>query len=109
VAATASRQSSDSSYGIQYIAVHPSRQGRGLGKQLLLASEELARQHGCTEIHLSVYLDNIGAIAFYERMGWQKYVEDEAWRGLMFKRLTQADAVEILPVAVNPLATAASL
>jgi ribosomal protein S18 acetylase RimI-like enzyme len=87
VTATTDDQDSGVSYGIQYIAVHPSCQGRGLGRQLLNASEEIARQQGCAEIHLSVYLDNTKAIGFYERIGWQKFFQDGVWRGLMFKRL----------------------
>jgi ribosomal protein S18 acetylase RimI-like enzyme len=87
VATALTDQDSGSSYGVQYLAVHPSCQGRGLGTQLLSASEEIARQHGCAEIHLSVYLDNTKAIGLYERIGWQKFFQDGVWRGLMFKRL----------------------
>jgi ribosomal protein S18 acetylase RimI-like enzyme len=101
VTAAATGQDSGVSYGIQYIAVHPCFQGRGLGKQLLSASEEIARQHGCTEIHLSVYLDNTKAIGFYERIGWQKFFQDGVWRGLMVKRLAKADSTDVLPLAAN--------
>lgn len=100
-ASTAGGQNSGVSYGIQYIAVHPSCQGRGVGKQLLSASEEIARQHGCAEIHLSVYLDNTKAIGLYERIGWQKFIQDGIWRGLMFKRLARANSTDVLPLAAN--------
>jgi ribosomal protein S18 acetylase RimI-like enzyme len=102
VAAAPDCQNSGSSYGIQYLAVHPSCQGRGLGKQLLSASEALARQHGCAEIHLSVYLDNTRAIGLYEQMGWQKFFQDGVWQGLMFKRLAQADSTDVSPLAASP-------
>jgi ribosomal protein S18 acetylase RimI-like enzyme len=85
------------SYGIQYLAVDPGWQGHGVGKQLLSASEEIARQQGCSEIHLSVYLDNSKAIGLYERMGWRKISPDGIWRGLMFKRLVKADAAGVPP------------
>ena len=87
VAPAATRRNADASYAIQHIAVHPGYQGRGLGRQLLIASENLARERGCAEMHLSVYLDNAQAIGLYERMGWQKDFQDGAWRGFMFKRL----------------------
>jgi ribosomal protein S18 acetylase RimI-like enzyme len=75
------------SYGIQYLAVDPDSQGRGVGKFLLRASEELALREGCNEIHLSVYLDNPRGIGLYEKMGWGKRSEDGVWHGLMSKRL----------------------
>jgi ribosomal protein S18 acetylase RimI-like enzyme len=84
---TSSRPDDGHSFGIQYLAVDPRWQSRGVGKQLLAASEEHARQHGCTEIHLSVYLDNARAIGLYGRMGWQRRVQDGRWQGFMFKEL----------------------
>lgn len=75
------------SFGIQYLAVDPEWQGQGVGRRLLGASEDLAREQGCTEIHLSVYLDNARAIRLYERQGWQRSAPDGVWEGLMCKRL----------------------
>lgn len=89
-AAAPTERNSGRSYGIQYLAVDPSCQGRGVGRHLLEASEELARQHGYEEIHLSVYLDNAKAIRLYERMGWLKACENKIWRGLMSKRVAKA-------------------
>jgi ribosomal protein S18 acetylase RimI-like enzyme len=86
-----SRESSGRSYGIQYLAVDPPWQGRGVGRQLLAASEEMASRQGCAEIHLSVYLDNAKAIGLYERMGWQKRTPEGVWQGFMYKRLTRPD------------------
>jgi ribosomal protein S18 acetylase RimI-like enzyme len=86
-AAEPAAQNSGRSYGIQYIAVDPACQGRGVGTQLLAASEEVARQRGYDEIHLSVYLDNTRAIRLYERMGWRRLAPDGSWQGLMAKRL----------------------
>ena len=92
--AAPTRENSGRSYGIQYLAVAPGCQGRGVGGQLVVASEELARQHGCEEIHLSVYLDNPRAIGLYERMGWMKFPRDGVWRGFMFKQLAGRDPAE---------------
>ncbi|HTB81352.1 MAG TPA: GNAT family N-acetyltransferase [Opitutaceae bacterium] len=94
-------ENSQCSYGIQYLAVDPSCQGHGVGKQLLRASEEIARQQGCVEIHLSVYLDNSKAIGLYEQMGWRKISSDGVWRGLMFKRLAKAGSADVPSLRVN--------
>jgi len=91
-AAAAGHPDPGRSYGIQYLAVDPECQGRGVGKLLLRASEDFARQEGCDEIHLSVYLDNPKGIGLYEKMGWEKCVEDGGWRGLMSKRLPTVTA-----------------
>ncbi len=96
-------QNSGRSYGIQYLAVNSGCQGRGVGKQLLSASEELARNHGCEEIHLSVYLDNPKAIGLYERMGWRRFSPDGVWHGFMFKRLTKTDSADIPSTEASPL------
>ncbi len=80
------------SYGIQYLAVDPARQGRGVGQKLLRASEERARRHGHSVIHLSVYPDNLRAITFYERMGWCKRSSEGVWKGFMAKRLAPEES-----------------
>jgi GNAT superfamily N-acetyltransferase len=74
-------------FGIQSIAVHPAFQGRGAGKELLEASEAIARRRGFRRMDLSVHTDNRTAVAFYERMGWEKYLTGGVWRGFMFRRL----------------------
>lgn len=76
------------SFTILYIAVHPDVEGRGVAQQLLDAVEFHARSRGFAQMDLSVYLDNARAIAFYERNGWQRLIQDGAWQGFMFKPLT---------------------
>lgn len=47
-------------------------QGRGFGKKALLTlCERLKEQYGCDEIFLSCYPENIGAIAMYQKAGFQ--------------------------------------
>ncbi|MBI2511548.1 MAG: GNAT family N-acetyltransferase [Opitutae bacterium] len=75
------------SFTILYLAVHPDVEGRGVAHQLLAAAESHARAAGFAQMDLSVYLDNTRAIAFYERHGWQRLVQDGAWQGFMFKPL----------------------
>lgn len=75
------------SFTLLYIAVHPDVEGRGVAHQLLDTVESHARARGFAQMDLSLYLDNARAIAFYERHGWQRLIEDGIWRGFMFKPL----------------------
>jgi len=62
-----------SSYDLYWIAVDPSQQGKGLGRQLLRESERCAIESGATQM----FLDTSGRAqytptrAFYERMGYR--------------------------------------
>lgn len=76
-----------SSFSLLYIAVHPDVEGRGVAHQLLDTAESHARARGFAQMDLSLYLDNARAIAFYERHGWQRRIQDGAWQGFMFKPL----------------------
>ncbi|SLM38504.1 gnat family acetyltransferase [Lasallia pustulata] len=49
-------------------------QGCGLGRHLMGIMEELGRKVGVEKAMLTVFLENEGALRFYERLG---YVEDE--------------------------------
>lgn len=82
-----SESPAQSSFTILYIAVHPDVEGRGVARQLLDAAEVHARSCGFAQMDLSVYLDNTRAIAFYERNGWQRLLQEGAWQGFMFKPL----------------------
>jgi len=61
-----------SSFDLYWIAVTPTGQGNGLGRRLLLATEDAARHRGATQI----YADTSGqekyspTRAFYMRMGY---------------------------------------
>jgi len=67
------------------IAVHPKNQGRGVGKVLMERIEEIARDRGQREIALTVHADNFSEIRFYESLGWEKWLVDGKWNGLMKK------------------------
>lgn len=75
------------SYGILSIAVDPNYQGLGIGRILMERSEAIAREKGFSEMDLTVNPQNEKAIRFYERLGWEKVVNEGRWTGHMRKRL----------------------
>ena len=55
---------------IENIAVHPDRQGTGLGSLLLRHAEALARQAGRSEVRLSTNEAMVENLAYYRRRGF---------------------------------------
>ncbi|MEM9258469.1 MAG: GNAT family N-acetyltransferase [Bacteroidota bacterium] len=55
---------------LQKIYLHPAFIGRGLGKELLQESMEIARAAGGRRLWLAVECGNVAAIAFYLRQGF---------------------------------------
>jgi ribosomal protein S18 acetylase RimI-like enzyme len=55
---------------INYLAVDPGAQRRGLGRALMVEAERLLRERGCPKINLQVRRDNRDVVAFYERLGF---------------------------------------
>lgn len=56
---------------INYLAVSPSLQGSGLGRELMEVAEEKLRALGCPKINLQVRSSNRAVIEFYEALGFQ--------------------------------------
>jgi ribosomal protein S18 acetylase RimI-like enzyme len=56
---------------IHRLAVHPTHQGKGLGKRLLNFAEEYALKKGYTSIRMDVYSQNPEAVGMYESAGYQ--------------------------------------
>jgi ribosomal-protein-alanine acetyltransferase len=54
------------------IVLHPSTQGKGLGKDLLIQCETEAVSRGCEIVSLEVRSDNFKAIEFYRSQGYQE-------------------------------------
>jgi ribosomal protein S18 acetylase RimI-like enzyme len=61
------------------LAVSPAAQGQRVGRQLLDAAEDYARQHGCTRIKISVLSARLELLAWYERHGYQRTGASEAF------------------------------
>jgi ribosomal protein S18 acetylase RimI-like enzyme len=70
------------------LATAAASRGSGVGRRLLQAAEQAARQHGCRGLRLEVRTDNAAAIRLYESAGYARtgrrarYYEDgaDAWR-----------------------------
>jgi ribosomal protein S18 acetylase RimI-like enzyme len=53
-----------------HLFVDPNHQGKGLGRHLLAHGEAIIAATGHTELELHARVDNVAAIAFYEKAGW---------------------------------------
>ncbi|MGI9274110.1 MAG: GNAT family acetyltransferase [Endozoicomonas sp.] len=56
---------------VNYLAVEPGRQGRGLGRQLMQHLERLLLEKGCPKINLQVRTSNKNVARFYKALGYQ--------------------------------------
>jgi ribosomal protein S18 acetylase RimI-like enzyme len=56
---------------INYLAVKPDYQKRGLGRQIMKAIEEKLLAIGCPKINLMIRTDNPSAVSFYEKIGFK--------------------------------------
>ena len=56
---------------VYYVAVDPTRQGEGLGAQLMAEAEAWLKARGAPKLQLMVRSTNARAIGFYERLGYQ--------------------------------------
>jgi ribosomal protein S18 acetylase RimI-like enzyme len=57
---------------IYYLAVVPERQRRGLGTAMVLACERWVAERGIPKVQLMVRAGNDGAVALYERIGYEQ-------------------------------------
>lgn len=69
---------------INYLAVLPEQQGKGLGRIMMAEAERRLRDAGCPKINLQVRSSNTRVIEFYRRLGYA--VDDVVSMG---KRLVQ--------------------
>lgn len=77
-----------SSLGILSIAVAPAYQRQGVGELLIKEVESKAREKGYPQLHLTVHPENLSAVKFYQKLGWQKMPSEENWSGSMIKTLS---------------------
>ncbi|MEY4484588.1 MAG: hypothetical protein RL693_2040 [Verrucomicrobiota bacterium] len=55
---------------INYLAVAPSLQKSGYGRQIMAHAESLLRERGCPKINLQIRSTNQSVIAFYKSLGF---------------------------------------
>jgi ribosomal protein S18 acetylase RimI-like enzyme len=53
------------------LTVSPSLQARGIGKELMQASEAHTKKQNCTAVYMSVITDRTELLAWYERHGYK--------------------------------------
>ena len=61
---------------VYVVAIDPSTQGRGPGRQLTLAGLHHLVEKGVPEVHLYVESDNAAALAVYGRLGFEHQASD---------------------------------
>jgi ribosomal protein S18 acetylase RimI-like enzyme len=63
----------DEGFAVENVAVHPSHQGRGLGRTLLELAERSATRAGFDSIHLYTHEKMTENLALYARIGYVEY------------------------------------
>ncbi|MCL5959659.1 MAG: GNAT family N-acetyltransferase [Chloroflexi bacterium] len=53
--------------------VHPSWQGKGIGKQMMRFAMDRCKQAGCYKLALSSKIKRAAARAYYESLGFEKH------------------------------------
>lgn len=56
---------------VNYLAVHPDYQRRGIGRRMMECVEHLLLKLGCPKINLQVRKTNLGVINFYQQLGFR--------------------------------------
>lgn len=59
---------------VNYLAVEPELQGKGLGRQMMAAVERGLAERGCPKVQIQIRRGNLGVVRFYRELG---YAEDE--------------------------------
>lgn len=75
-------------FGILSIAVDPVFRSKGLGKKLMDQCEHYAMTKNFDVMDLTVDVNNLPTIQFYDRLGWSKVLSSGgSWLGRMEKHL----------------------
>ena len=69
----------DEEYYIVHLAVLPEKRGQGIGEQLMVFAENMAKSKGLKRMLVDVEIENEGACRFYKRLGFMeaKFVTDK--------------------------------
>ncbi len=58
---------------VEAVAVHPSRQGQGIGKEMMRFALSVCRAANCYKMALSSNANRTNAHAFYEKLGFRRH------------------------------------
>ena len=58
-----------------WVGTHPDYRHMGIGTKLFEKIEEIARENNCELIYFTSKSDNVGAHAFYKRLGYDMNAE----------------------------------
>jgi aminoglycoside 6'-N-acetyltransferase I len=72
--------------------VRPEARHRGVGRRLMEASEEWARQQGCTEMASDTELENVASTEAHQRLGYTVVARLVAFRKPLTRRGDEATA-----------------
>ena len=80
---------------IHILAVHPDRQGSGVGSEMVREAIRLARENGMKAVRLDALASNTPAHSMYERLGFEYrgkqhlYAENTGWTDFYFFEFRQ--------------------
>jgi len=58
---------------INYVGVLPANRKMGVGRALMSEAEQRLLKRGCPKINLQIRTDNLEAVEFYRRLGYETY------------------------------------
>ena len=94
------------------VYLHPSIHGKGIGKKLCLAVEEIMWQQGYRVIYSLITTENTGSLAFHEKLGYKTTCVMEncgfkfgRWLGIVWmeKRSDSVESPSSFPVSWNTI------
>jgi ribosomal protein S18 acetylase RimI-like enzyme len=71
---------------LEDIFVEEEARGAGVGRRLVEAAFERARERGCSRIQLDVNEANAGALRLYESLGFEAWSDPPGGRNLLMRR-----------------------
>ena len=74
---------------LHHLAVDAAYRRQGVGRRLVERSLDALAEEGILKTHIDVFADNFGALAFWQRLGWQR--RDDLNR-FSFNRSTDSNA-----------------
>ena len=57
---------------VYYLAVAPDRQRHGYGAQMMQAAADWLKARGAPKLHVMIRSENLGVVAFYAKLGYEK-------------------------------------